>query len=38
MLWLGEYEEDEENQTLKRTMEAGKASKALLEKYMVQDG
>ena len=35
---LGEYQEDEEIKALKRTIESGKASKALLEKYMVQDG
>ena len=35
---LTRYEEDEEIKTLKRTIESGKASKAFLEKYMVQNG
>ena len=35
---LTRYEEDEEIKTLKRTIESGKASKAFLEKYMVQKG
>ena len=35
---LAEYQEDEEIKALKRTTESGKASKAFLEKYMVQDG
>ena len=37
MSWLGEYQ-DEEIKALKRTIESGKASKELLEKYMVQNG
>ena len=35
---LGEYQEDEEIKALKTTIESGKASKALLEKYIVPDG